>query len=63
MTGEEAAAFARELDQLATKLFERGKALREASSAILRLERDRGMMSDTEAVRQKALDLLSAETP
>ena len=54
---------AKELDQTAGKLRERANALSAAASAILRLDRDRGMMADTEAMRRKALDLLSAETP
>lgn len=51
--------FAKELDTLASQLFERGKALREAAKAIMQLERDKALMVDTEGQRQRALDLLS----
>lgn len=53
--------FAKELDQLATKLRERANALGAAANAILRADRDERMMEDSEAMRKKALDLLSVE--
>lgn len=63
VTEDERSTLAKELDVAARDMFEQAKALREASKAILQLATAERMLTDANALRERALELLSEVKP